>query len=68
VRGTATGTSAVRLPIIHTVAHLRCQHAGRCATTTDAPTKARTLTPTPTLTPCHSSGGCLRTSSLRPCC
>jgi hypothetical protein len=67
-RGTATDASAVRLSISRTATHLRHRHTGRRSTTTDAPTEARTSTPTPMLTPCHSSDGRLRTSPLRPCC
>jgi hypothetical protein len=37
-------------------------------TMTDAPTRARTSTPTPMLMPCRSSSGHHRTSPLRPCC
>jgi hypothetical protein len=67
-RGTATDASVVRLTISCTAAHQRHRHAGRRATTTDTPTRARTSMPTPMLTLCHSSGGRRRTLPLQPCC
>jgi hypothetical protein len=60
-RGTTTDVSVVRLPTIRTTAHQHRRHAGRRATTTDAPKRVRTSTPTPTLTLHHSSGGRRRT-------
>jgi hypothetical protein len=44
------------------------RRADRRATTTDAPTRARTSTPTSTLTLCHFSGMHLRTLPQRQCC
>jgi hypothetical protein len=41
---------------------------GRHTTTTDAPTRERTSTPTPTLMLRHSFDGRRRTLPLRPCC
>jgi hypothetical protein len=46
--------------------HLRHRRARRSPTTIDAPTKART--PTPTVTHHRFSGGRPRTLPLRPCC
>jgi hypothetical protein len=68
VRGMATDASAVRLPISCTVPHQCHRRAGRHATTTDAPMRVRTSTPSLTLTVRHSSGGRRRTLPLRPCC
>jgi hypothetical protein len=68
VRGMTTGVSTVRLPISRTAVHQRRRRAGRHVTTTDAPTRARKLTRSPTLTLCHSSDGRHRTLPLRPCC
>jgi hypothetical protein len=68
MRGTSTGASAVRLPTSRTAAHQRHRHAGRHATTTDAPTRAQMSTRTPTLTPRRSSGGHHKTLQVQPCC
>jgi hypothetical protein len=68
MRGMATSASAVRLPTSRTATHQHHRHAGRHTTTTDAPMRARTSTPTPMLTLRRSSGGCHRTLPLRPCC
>jgi hypothetical protein len=67
MRGTTTDVSAVQRSGSRTAAHRHHRHAGRHATTTDAPMRARTSTPMPTPMPCHSSGGCRRTLPLRPC-
>jgi hypothetical protein len=66
--GNGDGVSAVWLPSSHTAAHQHCRHAGWHATTTDAPTRVRTSTPTPTLTLHRSSSGHRRILPLRPCC
>jgi hypothetical protein len=55
MRGTTTGMSAVRLPSSRTAAHQRHRHAARHVTTIDAPTRART--PTPTLRSAALSAG-----------
>jgi hypothetical protein len=68
VRGMAIGVSAVRLPSSRTTARQHHRHTGQHATTTDAPTKARTSAPTPTLTPRRTSGGCRIPYLLQPCC
>jgi hypothetical protein len=67
-RGMATGASTVRLPTNRETAHQRRHRVGRHATTTDAPTRARTSTRTLTLTHRRSFDGRRRTSPLRPCC
>jgi hypothetical protein len=68
VMGTASGVSAVRLPISRTPAHQHRRRTGWHAATTEKPTRARTSTRTPTLTPCRSSDGRRRILLLRPCC
>jgi hypothetical protein len=68
VRGTATGVSAVRLPISRTTAHQHHHCTGRHVTTTDTPKKARTSTQMPTQMLRRSFDGCHRTLPLWPCC
>jgi hypothetical protein len=59
VKGMANDASADRVPSSCGPARLCHRHGGQHATTTDAPTRARTSTPT--LTPRRSSGGRRRT-------
>jgi hypothetical protein len=68
VRGTTSGRSVVLLPNNLEPAPRRCRLEDAHTTTTNAPTRARTLTPTPTAMLRCSSGGHHRTSPLRPCC
>jgi hypothetical protein len=66
VRGTTNGGSAARLPNNPKPAQQRRRPRDEHATTTDAPTRAQT--PTPTLTPRHSSSGHRKTSPQQLCC
>jgi hypothetical protein len=67
MRGTTTNASVVRLSTSRTVVHQCHRRAGQHTTTTDAPTRVRMLTSTPTLTLRHCSIGCHRTLPLWPC-
>jgi hypothetical protein len=68
VKVMASGASAVWLPSSCGPARLQHRHGGQHVTTTDAPMRVRTLTPTPTLTPRRSSGGHHKTLPRRPFC
>jgi hypothetical protein len=67
VRGMANSVSAARLLNGRGAAHQHHRHEGRHVTTTDAPTRALTSMPMPTLTHRHSSGGRRRTLPRQPC-
>jgi hypothetical protein len=68
VRETTSGGSTAQLLNNLEVATRRRRPEDVRVIMTDAPTRARTSTPTPMLMPCRSSGRHHRTSLLRPCC
>jgi hypothetical protein len=68
VQGMETVVSVVLLLNGRAAVHQRRHHARRHATTTNAATRVRMLTRTPTLTHRCSFDGCRRTLPLQPCC
>jgi hypothetical protein len=68
VRGTASGGSTAEPLNSPEPEHRRRRPGDEHTTTTDAPTRALTSTPTPMLMPRHSLGGRRRTLLRQPCC